>query len=264
MRKNGYTLLELLVAVLLIGLVVMIAMASWTKAQSKARDGRRKADLAIVKLALEAYFNDHNEYPEGLNFSVKGEKFWDATTEEVYFKALPNDPLYPIRRYCYTADGDWMGYTLGADFENEAMECNSVPVISPTPSPTIAVTPAPTAGPTLIPVPTPTATPSGCVPCSGLGVSYCCVSQVYSESACSAVPRGTLPFSCSQPCANVWRAIDLSGNCASGMTSPGTIEGESCFQCGVVTGLNECTYYDPNCHGGGFSENRHYGVCVCW
>ena len=48
---------------------------------------------------LESYFNDHNKYPPESEI-VFGSKFWDLATGEVYYKLLPNDPLYPSQQYC--------------------------------------------------------------------------------------------------------------------------------------------------------------------
>lgn len=59
MRKTnkGFTLLELLVVIGIIALLVSFAAVSYSAAQKRARDSRRKADLNSMKNALEQYYS---------------------------------------------------------------------------------------------------------------------------------------------------------------------------------------------------------------
>src|SRR3990167_8762783 len=57
-RRPGFTLIELLVIIAIIGILASFAIASFTSAQAKGRDSRRKADLDAMKKALELYKSD--------------------------------------------------------------------------------------------------------------------------------------------------------------------------------------------------------------
>mgnify|MGYP000193852366 CR=1 FL=1 len=185
--NSGFTIIELLVAMGIIGLLAVFLIASYSAGQAKARDGRRKADLAIIKVALESYFNDRGMYPEESEIDF-GSPFMYET--ETYFKKLPNDPL-PDRSYCYEPAGSLLDYSLGADFETEAGGCT---VGAGTPAPTAAgATPVPTSAPT----PTPVA--EGCtngvwVKKPGAGVGACVESSsegIQVGSNCESRPCGT-------------------------------------------------------------------------
>lgn len=51
--KHGFSLIELLTVITLIGILVSMAFASYSTTQAKGRDSRRKTDLDTIKKALE-------------------------------------------------------------------------------------------------------------------------------------------------------------------------------------------------------------------
>lgn len=54
--KKGYTLLELLVVIAVIGIIATIGLVSYTGTQRKARDTKRRGDLKSITNALEQYY----------------------------------------------------------------------------------------------------------------------------------------------------------------------------------------------------------------
>jgi prepilin-type N-terminal cleavage/methylation domain-containing protein len=93
MKKNGFTLLELLVVIGIIGILVALATVSYSATQKSGRDTRRKQDIVAVQNALEQYYSDpenHFSYPD-----------LDCSLASSYMKgAWPTDPstgvAYPI------------------------------------------------------------------------------------------------------------------------------------------------------------------------
>src|SRR3990167_10302283 len=57
-KPSGFTLIELLVVIAIIGILASFAIASFSSAQAKARDSRRKADLDAIVKALELARSD--------------------------------------------------------------------------------------------------------------------------------------------------------------------------------------------------------------
>jgi len=67
-ETQGFTLIELLVVIAIIGLLATMAVVSFSGAQKKARDAKRKADLAQIAKAAELFFDETGSYPrEGCN-----------------------------------------------------------------------------------------------------------------------------------------------------------------------------------------------------
>lgn len=66
-RKNafqrGFTLIELMIVIVILGILMGTILPRLTGAQSRARDTARRADLSNIAQALEVYFADFGEYP---------------------------------------------------------------------------------------------------------------------------------------------------------------------------------------------------------
>ena len=63
-QKKAFTLLELLVVIAVIGVLIAIILPNLIGMRERARDSKRKNDLAQLKTALRMYFNDYNRYPQ--------------------------------------------------------------------------------------------------------------------------------------------------------------------------------------------------------
>jgi len=62
-KQEGFTLFELLVVISIIGLIVAVGMVSYSQAQKRGRDARRKEDLKAWQNALEQYYSANTAYP---------------------------------------------------------------------------------------------------------------------------------------------------------------------------------------------------------
>lgn len=60
--NRGFTLIELLVVIAIIGVLSTVGLSTFTGAQMKARDARRRADLKAIQTAMEQYYLNSSTY----------------------------------------------------------------------------------------------------------------------------------------------------------------------------------------------------------
>jgi len=102
-RQAGFTLIEMLVVVAIIGLLSSVVVVGLGSARQNARDARRISDIRQIQNVLEVYYAD----------STKGNGAYPTTLEGLN---MPKDPSSE-NNYGYT--GGEQTYTLGACLEGD-------------------------------------------------------------------------------------------------------------------------------------------------
>ena len=67
---RGFTLIEVLIVVAIIGILTAILVANYNDARKNSRDKIRKSELKEMQLALELYKSQNNSYPASLDTLV--------------------------------------------------------------------------------------------------------------------------------------------------------------------------------------------------
>src|SRR5579871_1429212 len=84
-RKNqaGFTLVELMIVMAIIGVLLSVAIPSYVGAVRQAREAVLKEDLHVMRSAIDSYTADKQKAPQSL----------DDLVSEGYLKEIPIDPM---------------------------------------------------------------------------------------------------------------------------------------------------------------------------
>ena len=117
---NGFTLVELMVVIFIIGLLTTIVVINVLPNQDKAMVQKAKADISVLAQAMETYRLDNLTYPaagEGLQALITPPGSTpNAGRRGGYIKKLPQDPWGRPYQFANPGrSGSFDIYSLGAD-----------------------------------------------------------------------------------------------------------------------------------------------------
>ena len=81
--EGGFTLLELIIVVAIIGILAVIAMPAMINAPKRAAEAALLTDLRTFRDVIDQHYGDQGFYPPTL----------EALVDEGYLRKIPNDPV---------------------------------------------------------------------------------------------------------------------------------------------------------------------------
>lgn len=82
-RQNGFTLMELMIVMAIIGILATLAVPSFIGAMRSAKEAVLKEDLHVLRTAIDSYTEDKQKAPQSL----------DDLIQDGYLKQIPVDPM---------------------------------------------------------------------------------------------------------------------------------------------------------------------------
>lgn len=136
-KQSGFTIIELLIVIIVIGILALLVITTFAGVQQRARNTERETDIKAVHGQIEAYYSNEGHYPTLANLQDSADGGWVQTN----LKGLDTAALTAPRAtgnnivgadaaegnylYSVTPDGcdngetvgDCTGYTLTATLE---------------------------------------------------------------------------------------------------------------------------------------------------
>ena len=94
--EKGFTLVELMIVMLIIGVLATVAIPSFIASIRNAREAALKEDLHVLRDAIDSYTMDKNKAPQSL----------DDLVQSGYLKDIPVDPMTHSKDTWQTSSDD--------------------------------------------------------------------------------------------------------------------------------------------------------------
>lgn len=144
-RNKGFTIVELLIVIVVIGILALLVITTYSGIQAKARNSKRSSDVATIQTQLEAFFQNSGYYPSLTDMNSAS---WLSTnmksldtgalidpSNPTQSKTLVASPVAKSYSYdvkdasdasCETTDTNCAKYTLTATYEGTVNGANTV------------------------------------------------------------------------------------------------------------------------------------------
>jgi general secretion pathway protein G len=83
LKKKGFTLIEIIIVLTLIGIIVGLGIPQYKHAAQRAREAVLKEDLFLMRKLINQFYTDKGKYPSSLQTLV----------DEKYLRSIPVDPM---------------------------------------------------------------------------------------------------------------------------------------------------------------------------
>lgn len=101
-KQAGFTIVELLIVIVVIGILAAITIVAYNGTQQRARDTTRQSDISNLTKALEVYYSINGQYPTSSGsttinsgWSTTADASWQNLINQLvpaYVSVLPRDP----------------------------------------------------------------------------------------------------------------------------------------------------------------------------
>ncbi|HEY5442516.1 MAG TPA: prepilin-type N-terminal cleavage/methylation domain-containing protein [Candidatus Saccharimonadales bacterium] len=122
-RNQGFTIVELLIVIVVIGILALLVITTYSGIQAKARNSKRQSDVKSLQTQLEAFFSQNGYYPSltDMNGST-----WLSTNMKSLDQNALIDPSNPSQSKTLVAgDGTAKSYAYKVTQSDGSTSCES-------------------------------------------------------------------------------------------------------------------------------------------
>lgn len=122
----GFTILELLVVVAIIGIISALGLALLSDTRARSRDARRLSDIHEIEKALHLYYSDHSSFPISVIATTIDGSVTDGLSQTLeaggYISDTPSDPRTGTYDYTYETNDVGTDFTLSFCLETDTVQ----------------------------------------------------------------------------------------------------------------------------------------------
>jgi general secretion pathway protein G len=127
MNKKGFTLIELMVVIALIGILSSVILASLTTVKERNRDAKRVSDIREIEKALSLYQISNNSFPvpadpSGEIILTGTDEISELLEDGGHISEAPTDPQHPATSYTYQTNSQGGTFILSFCLETNTIK----------------------------------------------------------------------------------------------------------------------------------------------
>ena len=93
-RNQGFTIVELLIVIVVIGILALLVITTYSGIQQKARNSKRQSDVKSLQTQIEAFFSQNGYYPSRTDLNTGS---WLTTNMKSLDQNALIDPSNPTQ-----------------------------------------------------------------------------------------------------------------------------------------------------------------------
>jgi general secretion pathway protein G len=121
-REKGFTIVELLIVIVVIGILALLVITTYSTIQQKARNSKRASDIKSLQTQIEAYFTQSGHYPSLADMNTAS--FLTTNMKSLDQNALI-DPLNPTQSKTLVASATAKSYAFQPKQSDGSTSCES-------------------------------------------------------------------------------------------------------------------------------------------
>jgi prepilin-type N-terminal cleavage/methylation domain-containing protein len=121
-RNQGFTIVELLIVIVVIGILALLVITTYSGIQAKARNSKRQTDIQSLQTQLEAFFSQNGYYPSRTDINTSS--WLDSNMKSLDQNALI-DPSNPTQSKTLLAAPAAKSYSYAVTQSDGTTSCES-------------------------------------------------------------------------------------------------------------------------------------------
>ena len=124
-RYQGFTIVELLIVIVVIGILALLVITTYSGIQAKARNAKRQNDIQALQVQLEAFFQQNGYYPSRTD--MNSASWLTANMKSLDTNALidPSSTCNPATTGCLVASPVAKSYSYAVFQSDGATACET-------------------------------------------------------------------------------------------------------------------------------------------
>lgn len=121
-RNKGFTIVELLIVIVVIGILALLVITTYSGIQSKARNGKRQTDIQSIQTQLEAFYSQNGFYPSRVDVNTASWRTTNMKSLDAQALIDPSNPTQAISGFTTAANGPLVNGAVAKSYSYVAKE----------------------------------------------------------------------------------------------------------------------------------------------